>query len=48
MSEILAALYVLAAIGSSLVIYFRFIDKSLDKMLDRTFASWHKMEEDDF
>ena len=34
------------AIGGSLVIYFRFMDKSLDKALDRIFASWHVDAED--
>jgi len=41
MSEAIAAIYALFVIGASLVTYFKFIDKHLDKMLDRIFAGWH-------
>ena len=41
MSEAIAAIYALFVIGASLVTYFKFMNKRLDKMLDRAFASWH-------
>jgi len=44
MSEIVAAVTALFAISASLVVYFKFIDKPLDRTLDRVFASWHKEE----
>lgn len=42
MSEILAAAYALFVICASVAIYIKLINKSLDKMLDRAFADWHK------
>lgn len=33
--------YVVGMIAASLVVYFRFIDRHLDKALDKMFASWH-------
>ena len=46
MTVVIESVFALAAIGSSLVIYFSFIDRSLDKVLDRVFAGWRaEMEE---
>lgn len=42
MSEVIAAASALVVIGTSLFVYFKFIDKPLDKALDRVFAGWHK------
>jgi hypothetical protein len=48
MSGALAAAYILFVIVASLVVYFRFFDKPLDKTLDRLFAGWHKEEQEEF
>lgn len=37
----LEAVYAVGVIAASIVIYFRFIDRPLDKTLDRMFAGWH-------
>ncbi len=47
MSEVIAAASALFVIGASLVVYFKFIDRPLDTMMDRVFASWHKEEIED-
>ena len=49
MTLVFEAVLALVALGSSLVIYFKFIDKSLDKSMDRIFAGWHRdLELDSF
>lgn len=39
---IASALYAVFVIAISAVIYFKLLNKRLDKMLDRLFERWHK------
>ena len=41
MSLVFEAILAAVAIGGSLAVYFKFIDKQLDNAMNRVFASWH-------
>lgn len=46
MSAELEVILIATSIGASLAVYFRFIDKKLDVLLDKIFAGWHVNEEE--
>ena len=42
MSLFIEVFYLLAVSSVSVAVYFKFLDRKLDKTLDNFFASWHE------